>query len=230
MVRPAQLNRNAAAVAAEQEKAFALKSAGATYRQIGEALGISTATAHRRVTAACTEHVVPELEHYRRITDEAYDRMIRSLAPAVIKGDVKAVDATRRIWADRRRMFGLDAPVVTEVNLSARVDIEIEATVTATAAAIVAVVELLELDAGFAADVERYALEVAGHSLNPAAGPPPEPPKRRLALMPGSGPVSPPPAPPDAPGPDLPGDGLTAAEQAELAALLGTMEDDDDAA
>jgi len=195
---------NAAAVAAEQEKAFALKSAGATYRQIGEALGISTATAHRRVTAACTEHVVPELEHYRRITDEAYDRMIRVLAPAVAKGDVKAVDAARRVWADRRRMFGLDAPVVTEVNIAARIDVEVEETAAATSIALAAVFRVQNLDARTTMALGQYGMAMAAHHYAPPGTPEPEPPRLLLALMPGDGSVSPSEPLSDDPGPWVP--------------------------
>jgi len=223
---------NKAAVAAEQERAFTLRLGGATYRQIGEALGIPRATAHRRVTDACAERVAPGLEEYRKVEDERLDTLLRRLAPKLATGEVPAIEAARRIGESRRRLWGMDAPVVSEIHLDARVDVEIEATVTATAAAIAAVLAALAVEPSFAVQLERYGLLVASRSLapDPAAVPEPEAPRRMLALMPGSGSDGPSDGLPDGPGPMVPTEGLTAAEQAELAALLGSMEDDGDAA
>lgn len=178
MVRPPQLAPNKARVAEQQARAFAMKSAGATYAVIAKELGISTATAHRRVTDACDSVVVPAVEEYRRLTDAAYDQLLSKLAPGVNAGEIPAVDAARRVWADRRKLLGLDAPVKSEVQVTAQIDANLGEIARVVAAGVIAGLAAIDTEQWWRDQLTRYGLEVAQHEMNPEEYPLPEPPRR----------------------------------------------------
>lgn len=189
MARPAQLRPNPVTEADEIATCMQLKREGLTVRDIADRTGLSPSTVQRRITAGVEMTVSSSVAELRVSETARLAKLSAALEPKVKKGDVPAVAEARRIGESLRKLHGADAPVVQEIHLDARIDTEAEATVGALMAAVSAVVELLDLDAGWSADVEKFALGVAVHALDPTAGPPPEPPKRKLALMPGSGPA-----------------------------------------
>jgi hypothetical protein len=111
-----------------QWKAVELRSAGASYREIGAALGISHEGARRMVMAAMEQIPVEQCDYMRKVDGERIDRLQRALWPKALGGDVKAIMAITRLMERRAKLFGLDAPVkvdatVTEVT---QADIEME--------------------------------------------------------------------------------------------------------
>lgn len=112
----------------KQWQACELRSAGASYRAIGEALGVSYETARRMVKAAMDQIPVEQCDYMRKVDGERLDRLQRALWPKAISGNEKAAITVMRIMERRAKLFGLDAPVkidatVTEVTQS---DLELE--------------------------------------------------------------------------------------------------------
>jgi len=94
-----------------QTEAMELRKGGATYDQIGRALGITRQGAHKlvqggmkRLIAQTTEDaiVVREMELQR------LDAMLLGLWPSAKRGDAKAVDRVLRIMERRARYLGID--------------------------------------------------------------------------------------------------------------------------
>lgn len=105
--------------AAEREKAaFALRIAGATYAQIAERLGVTTAGAHKMVkrvlerTRAETNEIADEL---RRVEVERLDALTLTLWKQATAGNLGAVDRVLRVMERRARLLGLDAPAKQDV-------------------------------------------------------------------------------------------------------------------
>jgi len=100
--------------AAEREKqATAMRLAGATYRQIGERLGISEAGAWqavRRALERTRKTTADEAEHLRAIECERIDAMLLAVWPQASKGHLGAVATVVKLMARRAMLLGLDAP------------------------------------------------------------------------------------------------------------------------
>lgn len=105
--------------AERQIKALELRKAGATLRQIGEALDCSEQRAHQiicgrlkkinDVRAGLTEDV-------RQLEIERLDAMFLGLWSRAREGDEKAVRAAVLIMERRAKLLGIDAPTRTEVS------------------------------------------------------------------------------------------------------------------
>jgi hypothetical protein len=117
--------------AERRQQALILRKAGASYRAIGDRLGISEAQAHRDVQAALRALAELELSsaaEYRALELERLDgllleasRILRTEHPYVSGGKVlrgltddgpklAAIDRLLRISESRRKLLGLDAP------------------------------------------------------------------------------------------------------------------------
>ncbi len=103
-------------LAAEERRARAvrLRKAGATFSDIGRALGISRQAAHKlvlRVLEHMTKEAQEEANILRFIEAERLDALHLALWPRAIKGDCSATDKILRIMERRARLFGLDKPI-----------------------------------------------------------------------------------------------------------------------
>lgn len=101
-------------------RAVNLRRAGADYRSIARSLGVSVSTAWRLVDDALRLVLVDGTERLRQIEGERLDDAQRAMWPAVLSGDVRAVDVFVRLSARRARMFGLDIEAETEVEREMR--------------------------------------------------------------------------------------------------------------
>jgi hypothetical protein len=151
-------------------------------------------TAHKRVTDACAAVVSPSVEEIRSTEGARIERLQAKLAPAVNKGEIPAVAESRRLSESLRRLHGADAPVKSELEIRAQLDMSAELTAGVITSTVAAVVRALEADRSMPAHmIERYAIEYAGHALARLAGEdvgdPPEPPHRVVSgrvLLPGT--------------------------------------------
>jgi hypothetical protein len=100
--------------------AFEMRKRGATYTQIGKALGIPHDMAFDIVMRALerlSRQVAEDADAVRAIELQRLDALIFAVWPEAQKGTIRAVDAMVRIMERRAKMLGLDAPtklVLTE--------------------------------------------------------------------------------------------------------------------
>lgn len=98
-------------IAERRVKAFELRKAGASYRQIGRKLGVSGKTAHEDVHAVLAELAAQSLEsaaEYRALELERLDMAQLALYQHLDSGDPQIVAAWVRVSESRRRLLGLD--------------------------------------------------------------------------------------------------------------------------
>lgn len=109
---------------ARQNEALTLRMAGLSYAQVGDRLGITPTAATDLVNRTLLKQKTPPVEEFRALENMRLDRAQAAIWPAVLQGDLKAVDAYLRISMARRRMNGLDAPM--EINVAIQVRQEME--------------------------------------------------------------------------------------------------------
>lgn len=109
-------------------KAIELRAAGASYREIGAAFGVTHPTARNWVLAAVDATQYEQADVVRQIEGTTLDRLQRALWPQAIGGDIKAVTAVIRVMERRARLFGLDAPVKVDASVVevTQADLEME--------------------------------------------------------------------------------------------------------
>ena len=99
--------------AERRTQALTLRKAGATYKQIGQVLGVSEQRAHRIVTIE-----LRRLNRYRdesaaevlRLELERLDQMFQAIWPAATAGDKDAINQVLTIMRRRAALMGLEAP------------------------------------------------------------------------------------------------------------------------
>jgi hypothetical protein len=104
-------------VAERRVRAFELRKAGSSYREIARQLGVDVHTAHADVGAeldALRETTVAEATELRALELERLDTMTSGLWPHIKTGNAPAVTAGVRVSERRARLLGLDAPVATK--------------------------------------------------------------------------------------------------------------------
>jgi len=105
--------------AAEREKAaFALRIAGATYAQIAERLGVTTAGAHKivkRVLERTRAETNEEAAELRRLEVERLDALLLTLWKPATEGSLGAIDRVLKVMERRARLLGLDAPTRQDI-------------------------------------------------------------------------------------------------------------------
>lgn len=107
--------------ASRQQRAMALRLGGASFRQIGQALGVSQMQAYRDVQESLRAVVAlrdSQVEEFRELELARLDGLLVALAAGVRTGSVDAINGARRISESRRRLLGLDAPDVAAVGLA----------------------------------------------------------------------------------------------------------------
>ena len=171
MTRNGQAQPNRAKIAEEQKTAFDMKRSGATYREIAEVLGCAISTAHKRVDDACAAVISPSVEEIRTTEGARIEHLQGKLRKAVDAGEIPAVAESRRLSESLRRLHGADAPVKSELEIKAQLDMSAEITGAVIGAAVRAVVSLLESDRAMPAHmIERYALDYAAYELARQSG------------------------------------------------------------
>lgn len=100
-------------------KAATLRAAGATYREIGQALDIDHTWARTLVLRSLDKAAYEAADVMRVEEGERLDRLQRAVWQQALGGDVRAVAAVLRIMERRARLFGLDAPTKVEVTSDA---------------------------------------------------------------------------------------------------------------
>jgi hypothetical protein len=107
-----------------EEQALALRKQGYTYPEIGQQLGISTATAFQsvmRVLAAYEDDIKEQVPRVRQLELERLDDMLTKLQPKINMGDDRAVNTALNLMARRAKFMGLDAP--TEVHSTGEIQL-----------------------------------------------------------------------------------------------------------
>jgi hypothetical protein len=102
-------------LSAEQTRAnaLALRLAGANYREIGKALGISHQRAWRAVTEALarTKAITDErATQLREIDARRLEVLTKAVWTRAVQGDTAAIDRAVRLMERRAALLGLDAP------------------------------------------------------------------------------------------------------------------------
>lgn len=99
-------------------KALDLRLAGASYREIGTALGIDPSTAYDYIDRMLTEAapLLEDVEKARQVELERLDKMQRSLWTRVLAGDHAADYLVLKVMDRRAKLMGLDAPERREVS------------------------------------------------------------------------------------------------------------------
>lgn len=96
--------------AEKRRQAVELRKAGATFDEIATALGYSNkGTAFRAVEQALKESVREPALQLIELEVQRLDMMLRALWPAVVRGQLGAVDRAIRVAERRARLLGLDA-------------------------------------------------------------------------------------------------------------------------
>jgi acyl carrier protein phosphodiesterase len=103
-------------------RAFALRKAGLSYRDIGLELGVNHATVYKDVQATIKQFLDEAREHHTQIMAiEAarLDDLQRVMWEQAAMGDRRAVDTVLKIMERRAKLLGLDTPVATKaVNIT----------------------------------------------------------------------------------------------------------------
>lgn len=106
------------AAAERRVKSLELRKAGASYRRIGDQLGISETMAYKDVQRCLTE--LRELQNHsaeelRTMELERLDMAMLAIAAQVKAGHLGAIDRWIRLAESRRRLLGLDAATKAEI-------------------------------------------------------------------------------------------------------------------
>ena len=99
-------------------EALNLRKSGATYDQIGKALGITTQGAYRAIIRSLNrlnEQNRESADELRRLEVERLDRMLAAIWGQVLNGNQGAVDRAIKIGERRAKLLGLDAPTRADI-------------------------------------------------------------------------------------------------------------------
>jgi hypothetical protein len=127
------------AIAERRVRAFELRKAGASYREIGRQLGVDVHTAHADISAelaALRETAVGEATALRDLEVERLDSMHAGLWRQVRAGSAPAVSAAVRVSERRSRLLGLDAATATKTELTGSLSVAAETQLKAEAEAL----------------------------------------------------------------------------------------------
>ena len=112
--------------AERKRNALELRLAGASYRDIAQALEVSPATALQDCKEALADIPAQQADEMRTVELSRLDRLQRAVWPRAIKGDLQAVDRAIKIIDRRAKLFGLDAPQQVQITAN---DIDLDAAV-----------------------------------------------------------------------------------------------------
>ena len=112
--------------AERKRNALELRLAGASYRDIAQALDVSPATAMQDCKEALADIPMQQADEMRTVELSRLDRLQRAVWPKAVKGDLQAVDRAIKIIDRRAKLFGLDAPQQVQITAN---DIDLDAAV-----------------------------------------------------------------------------------------------------
>ena len=112
--------------AERKRNALELRLAGASYRDIAQALEVSPATALQDCKEALADIPAQQADEMRTVELSRLDRLQRAVWPRAVKGDLQAVDRAIKIIDRRAKVFGLDAPQQVQITAN---DIDLDAAV-----------------------------------------------------------------------------------------------------
>ena len=98
-------------------RAFALRKAGLSYRDIGIELGVNHVTVYKDVQASIKQFLDEAREHHTQIMAiEAarLDDLQRVMWEQAAMGDRRAIETVLKIMERRAKLLGLDTPVATK--------------------------------------------------------------------------------------------------------------------
>jgi hypothetical protein len=102
-----------------QAAAVELRKAGKGYQAIASHLGYKGPSgAYKAVSSALKKILAEPVDELRTLEEQRLDTMLSAIWPAVLKGDLGAVDRGLRIMERRAKLDGLDAPI--RVDMEAR--------------------------------------------------------------------------------------------------------------
>jgi hypothetical protein len=108
-------------IALRRREALRLRAMGQKYAEIGEALGVSEATAWRDCTGELKrtrDETGEAAEEVRVLELERLDIATKGVMPKVLEGDERATDVMLRIQARRAKLLGLDSPDRQQVEVT----------------------------------------------------------------------------------------------------------------
>lgn len=108
-------NPQAMRTAETMKEVAALRAAGATFREIGATLSIDPTWAQTLAKRALQEAQYEAADEMRIGVGLRLDRLHRAYWGRALNGDLKAAELCRRVTADMRALFGLDAPQRVQV-------------------------------------------------------------------------------------------------------------------
>jgi hypothetical protein len=88
-----------------------LRAAGRTFKQIGEALGVTTGRAYQLVDEALYATVAAPAESLRQIEIARLDQLLTGVYSKALRGDHAAIGSVLRIMARIERLTGMDSPL-----------------------------------------------------------------------------------------------------------------------
>lgn len=123
VLKPAkQVNRTRARTVEEQRKILALRAAGASYREISEATGLSVHRIQKHLERLARDIPVHGMAELRRQEGERLDRLQRAFWANALQGDPASATIVLRCIDRRIRLFGLDSPVQVEGTVTLTTD------------------------------------------------------------------------------------------------------------
>lgn len=119
-----------------RNKAYELRLAGKTYRQIGMAMGIGHETARRWITQHLAEETLPLVEEVRKTEVDRMLRILDRLEARAEMGDDKAIALQLKVSERLCKMLGADMPTQVEVTKTevSQMDLAIRDLITSQAA------------------------------------------------------------------------------------------------
>ena len=108
-----------------EARALQLRKAGASFEQIGRALGVSTPRAWRIFQRGLARVVHEPAEELRQLEALRLDGLLTAMWPHAMAGKGWAVDRVLAIMQRRARLLGLDAPTRVNVITEDMIDAEI---------------------------------------------------------------------------------------------------------
>lgn len=100
-------------------RAWSLRLSGATYAEIGAALGVTRQRAEQICKRMLVEHSPSEedVDEHRKTSIARLDRMTRAVWRQALEGNQGAIDRVLRIEERRARLMGLDGPTKSTVEV-----------------------------------------------------------------------------------------------------------------
>jgi len=103
--------RNRPLAAARKARAVELAIQGCTYDVIAREVGFSNrGTAYRAVKDALDQRTAEAVDTYRELEQDRLDRLLASVWPSAMQGDLPAVMAALKVVQARCRLLGLGEP------------------------------------------------------------------------------------------------------------------------